>query len=303
MRKIIPILLAVTLLLTLNVTVSAENKTNLTLSLVDQQTPVVGVTFEIYRVGEQDSQGASKLTGKFAHYPVEINGMGEDTSGEANALFAFAKRDHLTPEAVIQTGAEGTATVMDLTPGVYLIGGLPCRFHGVVYNTEPQLLILPQMDAVTGEVDPDPVLQVKFSKESDAIITRKVLKVWNDESGNLRPEYITVSLLENGEIYETVTLTAENQWRNVWEGLDAETLWQIVEDVPEHYTVKMDLEGSTIHLKNSAPEFPSGGDTYPSTPGGDIPQTGMVWWPVLMLAGLGIALVIGGVILRKGSKA
>ena len=302
MRKAISIFLAVMLLAVLTITASAESITNLTLSLVDDKTPVAGVTFEIYHVGQYTADGAAQLAGKFANYPVVIDTVSEDSSAEANALFGFAKKDALTPEAVATTGSDGTALVKDLPAGIYLIGGLPCEFAGAVYHTEPQLLVLPHVDGTTGEVDLNPVLQVKFSREAEKTISRKVLKVWQDGSGNARPQSVTVHLLENGAVYDTVTLTAENQWRNVWEGLDASSLWQIVEEVPEPYTVQVELEGSTFLLKNSAPEQPPTDPTVPSVPGEDIPQTGMLWWPVLMLGGLGIAMVTGGIALRKGSR-
>ena len=305
MRKIISIFLAVLLLAALSMTAFAESLTNLTLSLVDEGTPVPGVTFEIYRVGQYTADGGAQLTGKFAHYPVTINRVSEDSSTEANALFAFAKKDALTPDGVATTGSDGAAMVKELPEGVYLIGGLPCKFEGVVYHTEPQLLVLPHVDAGTEEVDLNPVLQVKFSRETASTITRKVLKVWQDGSGNARPQYVVVYLLENGEVYDTVTLTAENQWRNIWEDLDAASLWQIVEEVPEPYTVQVELEGVTFLVKNTAPEIPpteSSEPTEPTEPGEDIPQTGMLWWPVVMLGGLGIAMVAGGVVLRKGSR-
>ena len=305
MRKIISMFLAVLLLVALTITAFAESITDLTLTLVDDETPVPGVTFEIYRVGRYTAEGTAELTGRFADYPVTINQVSEDSSAEANALFAFAKKDALTPEGVATTGPDGAAVLKDLPEGVYLIGGLPCEFGDVVYLTEPQLLVLPHVDAGTEEVDLNPVLQVKFSRETELTISRKVLKVWLDGSGNARPQSVVVHLLENGAVFDTVTLTAENQWRNVWENLDATSLWQIVEEVPQPYTVQVELEGSTFLVKNTAPDTPpteSTVPTEPTEPGDDIPQTGMLWWPVLVLAGLGVAMVTGGVALRKGSR-
>lgn len=309
MRKVISIFLAVMLLAALALTAFAESTTNLRLSLVDETTPIVGATFEIYHVGEKDSTGLLKLTGEFADYPVEINGLGEDTSQEANALYGFAKMDGLTSDAVVTTDASGTATATALESGVYLIGGQPYEYQGVIYHTEPLLVVLPCTDAVTGELDYEPVLSMKFIEENKETVDLKVLKIWNDHSGHGRPGSITVHLLKDGAVYDTVILTAENRWRHVWRDLDASALWQIAEEVPWPYTVQVEREGNTFLLKNYAPELPPPQEptqpqqpTQPTVPSDKIPQTGMLWWPVLLLGGLGVALVIGGVMLRKGSK-
>ena len=310
MRKFISMFLAVMLVAALALTAFAADTTNLRVSLVDENTPVSGATFEIYRVGEKSADGGLILTGSFADYPVDLNEVGEDSSEEASALYGFAKMDGLAADFMVTTGETGIALAEGLTDGIYLIAGLPCEFNGLVYNTEPQLLVLPWMDAITGEVDEEPVLQVKFAKEEKEIITRKVLKIWKNDSPHDRPESITVHLLKDGVIYDTVILNRENRWRHVWTDLDASALWQIVEEVPRPYRVRVQLDGHTFLLTNYGPDrppepTPPPEPTHPvppTTPSDKIPQTGMLWWPVLALSGLGVALVTGGVALRRGSR-
>ena len=306
MRKVISMFLAVMLLATLAMTASADSLTNLQVSLVDEETPVVGATFEIYRVGERAEDGSFRLTGSFADYPVDLNDVGEDSGEEANALYGFAKKDALKADAVITTGDYGVATAEGLEKGIYLVAGLPHEFGGFIYNTEPQLLVLPRVDAITGETDYEPILRVKFSKENKETVTRKVMKVWKNDSSQDRPKSITVHLLKDGQVYDTVTLTAANSWRHIWRDLDAAALWQIVEEVPRPYKVRVEQEGNTFLLTNCAPDHPHDPSqptdpTQPTKPSDKIPQTGMLWWPVLLFGGLGAALVIGGVALRKGS--
>ena len=305
MRRILTYLLAVLLIAALAVPVFANGTTDLVLSMEDGHLPVPGVEFELYRVGAQEESGAFVLTGDFAGYPVDISAASQDTGAEAAALYAFAKKDGLTPIVALKTDEWGSAVAQELQPGLYLIGGLPAIYGGYLYRTEPQLLALPQKDPATGEILQNAVLQVKFSKEADTqqTVSRKVLKIWDDVSGNMRPESVTVHLLKNGSIYSTVTLNAQNQWRHAWDGLEADALWQIAEDVPDGYTVTVEQEGGTILLTNSAPEVPPP-ETEPPVdpgPGGNIPQTGMILWPIFLLAGLGIVCIAAGVCLRKGS--
>lgn len=310
MRKIVSLILAVMLVAALVLTASAAGATDLRVSLVDENTPVVGATFEIYLVGQREADGDLILTGSFADYPVDLNAVGEDSSEEASALYGFAKMDGLAPDVTVTTGETGIALAEDLADGIYLIAGLPCEFNGVIYNTEPQLLVLPWMDAITGELDEEPVLQVKFSKEEKETVTRKVLKIWKNDAPHDRPESITVHLLKDGVIYDTVTLDRENRWRHVWTDLDASALWQIVEEVPRPYRVRVQLDGNTFLLTNYGPDRPPEPTppqeptqpVPPTTPSDKIPQTGMLWWPALVLGGLGLALVTGGVALRRGSK-
>lgn len=306
MRKAISIFLSVVLLAVLAMTASAETTTSLHLSMVDENVPVAGVIFEIYRVGQADGTGAWKLTGKFADDPVKVDDLGEDTGAAASALYAFAKKNSRNPDAIAVTGSNGVGVVEGLESGIYLVAGLPHEADGVSYHTEPQLLALPWVDAVTGEIDYEPIVAAKFDKETGEKVSLKVLKIWEDHSGNVRPVSLKVHLLKDGEVHDTVTLTAENSWRHVWEDLDSAALWQIVEEVPEHYTVQVERDGNTFLLKNTAPEMPPPEEpsdpSIPTVPGEDIPQTGMVWWPALVLGGLGIALVVGGLALAEGRK-
>ena len=322
MRRILCLLLTVLLLAALAVPASAEDTTNLTLRLRDGQTPVSGAVFEIYLVGTGDDDGNLVLTGSFADYPVDPNAGGEDGSSQAAALYGFARKDGLIPDAVASTDNTGMAHVNNLKAGLYLIAGQPLVQGAFRYHTEPQLILLPQKDPISGLVMRNPVLQIKFSKEpyTPGPVSRKVLKIWDDGEGEKRPASVTVHLLKDGGVYSTVTLTAANQWRHTWEELDPGALWQITEDVPEGYTVKVEQEGTTFLLTNSTSRPPDPTDpTDPSDPtkptdsttptetrppvvtDDRIPQTGSLWWPRFLMAGLGLLLLLAGWFLgRKG---
>ena len=163
-------------------------------------------------------------------------------------------------------------------------------------------------------------------------LTRKVLKAWKNDEKQNRPESVSVTLLRNGKTYETVTLNEKNNWRYTWSNLSSSSEWQVVEnDVPEHYTVTVSKEDITFLVTNiySNPDKPYNPDTpnkpdtpdkpdkpnlptvpsEPATPPGDIPeepsdpealpseklpQTGLLWWPVPLLAVCGVVLFIVG---------
>lgn len=59
-----------------------------------------------------------------------------------------------------------------------------------------------------------------------------------------------------------------------------------------------------IYFVNAAPKIGTSGTTpttKPPTPPGNLPQTGQLWWPVYLMAGAGLFLILFGAIRRKRS--
>lgn len=175
----------------------------------------------------------------------------------------------------------------------------------------------------------------------------RVLKVWEDDNNaaGVRPDSVTVDLLSNGKVYDTVELSAGSNWRYTWTGLDETAQWQVVEREQTNYTVSVATNGVTQVITNTYstnitddepplvdlgdpdvpldPGFPDtpvypGDPTVPTDPGipggtpapGEdipeedvplemLPQTGLLWWPVPIMAVLGAALVLLGYARRR----
>ena len=156
-------------------------------------------------------------------------------------------------------------------------------------------------------------------------VTRKALKVWKDTGAeSLRPQEVSVQLLRNGTVYASAKLNEANNWSYEWNGLDRSDTWELVEEtVPAGYTVSVTREGVTFVVTNTrgTPNTPGGGgDNPPGEPGvpmtpgtpstpmsgrppeapspasdkpkrpTKLPQTGVLWWPVPLLAGGGLLL-------------
>lgn len=210
----------------------------------------------------------------------------------------------------------------------------------------------------------------------------RVLKVWEDDNdaAGVRPDSVTVDLLGDGEIYDTVELSAGSNWRHTWTGLDKDTDWEVVEREMANYTVSVTNGGVTSVITNTYsaeitddkpplvdlddPDVPKDPDPGPQDPGtqdptvpvepGEVPldpgaqdptvpvepgqvplepgfppqpvvpsvpadvqaplgtdipnenpplemlpQTGLLWWPVPILAVLGVALILLGCARRR----
>ena len=95
--------------------------------------------------------------------------------------------------------------------------------------------------------------------------------------------------MKNSEIYDTVKLSKNNNWKYTWEDLDESFKWSVSEECPEGYTVGVKKQGKTFVITNTGipVEEP------------ELPQTGMLWWPVFAGLSLGLVFVIIGLVLRK----
>lgn len=96
----------------------------------------------------------------------------------------------------------------------------------------------------TGEVD------WVFLAEAIEFGKLTVHKVWDDNGDPARPDSVEVNLFKNGEIAETVKLSAENQWSYSWDDLDDRYQWSVEEIVPEGYEASYKLEDNTVFITN-----------------------------------------------------
>ncbi len=89
-------------------------------------------------------------------------------------------------------------------------------------------------------VIPDPPDPPESPEEPHNVI---VNKVWND-NGHVRPESITVHLLRDGVVYDTVTLNAAGNWSYAWANMDPGFSWTVEEEVPAGYTASYSVDAS-----------------------------------------------------------
>lgn len=251
------------------------------------------VSFSIYRVADISEDGTYTLTDDFAQYPVDLEDL--DSSGWralAQTLDAYAARDGIAPLITRETERNGRFWLTGLSTGLYLVTGGQYVDGNTVYTPEPMLVSIPGLGE-DGEWDYSVEASCKFDQEDTegSSVSRKVQKVWEDDGNEAkRPEEITVQLLENGTVVDTVALNRENNWEYTWNDLDGSSKWQIAEaNVPNGYTVAATQEGSVFVLTN----------TYPHKQPSKLPQTGMLWWPVPLLACAGLVFLITGLIRRR----
>lgn len=290
-----------------------------------------GVAFSIYRVADIEADGEYQLSGAFANYSVTI--PGKSLRDTAATLKGYVDRDNITAAKTERT-SNGTVAFSDLAEGLYLVIGDTHTSRDSTYTPVPFLVTISGAKSGTANVKFDE--STPGGGDEETSISYKAVKVWKNDEGQNRPASVTVQLLLNGTVYDTVTLNASNGWSCTWESSNATDSWQVVEkDVPAGYTVSVSQSGYVFTVTNTyqnpgnpdhpgspdtpdkpdTPDTPNTPDTpdTPNTPdtpdtpdvpdNPDIPQTGQLWWPVIVLACCGaVLLFISRARSRKGEK-
>ena len=288
--------------------------------------PVEGMELSLYRVAEYDESGSFTLTEGFRKYPVSLEQKSQEGwQGAADALADYIRRDGITADAVFVSGSDRTVCFTDLNRGLYLVLGQTTELQEEgktqIYEPQTALIALPEDSKETSEgTDPYQVTAVlKFEKNDKSGKPEEtkihVLKVWKQDQEEERPDSIVVELLQtdvegNTTVADRQTLTKENQWSYTWKNLSTLMRWSVSEaEVPNGYTVAVTREGNTVVLTNTAkkPGKSDGEVNPPSKKPTDkttnktsdkLPQTGQLWWPVLVLLFAGAICLLVGRVLR-----
>lgn len=281
----------------------------LTVSYTDEGTPLVGAEFSIYQVAAMDQTGILTKTEEFADYPVLLEAESQEAWQEqAATLQSYVLRDQLTPTDSQKIDEKGQAVFpasgRKLEPGLYLMLGARHVQMDTVYEAQPSMVFLPTEKQETGTWIYDIAIHAKFeSYPEPETVSRKVIKVWDDEGQEeKRPEQISVQLLQDGKVYDTVILSKENQWRYTWKELDGKSQWNVAEKEIEGYTIGIAREGNAFVITNTCEKEPPEPvePTGPEHP--NLPQTGQLWWPVPLLIAGGLLLLVIGLWRRRDKK-
>lgn len=268
-KSIFAVFLAVLLLCSLSLTAFAAETTvdftrtgSITLTLRSESgshPTIPGGRFTLYHVADAESLNGAltfSFTEAFADCGAVLNDLSDP--GLAEHLAAYAKTNEIA--GTEQTAdSSGKVVFHDLSVGLYLI--VQSGSVSGWYPINPFIVSIPMTNAEgTGwiyDVDASPKAQPR--PESPDVDDTKVTvkKIWSG-ADNDHPDSVTVHLLRDGEIYDTVTLSSANHWKHTWDNLDDDYRWSVAEaDVPDGYTVSYSTSGTTIIIENfKEPDIP-----------------------------------------------
>ena len=306
-KRLFCLILAVVCLAFTVLPVSANNGNSLSIFYESGDTPLVGAPFSLYLVAWKDADGRLIVGEDFAKYHVNITDDPSVWPMLASTLAAYASFGQIEPVKRGVTDIEGMLRFSGLEDGIYLVVGELHHQNGKYYTSEPALVELPGRSAATGAIQRNVTISPKAEWVPDGggdeweEETIKVLKVWADGNAPDRPTSVTVHLLQDGRIYDTVTLGEEDRWSYTWHGLPTGHNYAVVEDVPNGYTVTVKRQGITFVVTNTAvggeepvdPELPEDSDET-------IPETGQPWAYVLVLTAAGLLFLVVGLYIRRG---
>lgn len=134
----------------------------------------------------------------------------------------------------------------------------------------------------------------------------EVQKRWENDSADVRPDQITVDLLQNGKVMETVNISAKSDWKYVFVELDKydhngkEYVYTIREHEVDHYeatvlTTERGFEITNTFVKESTEDsIVSPGKTDPKEKGGSImPNTATPFYNLIFI---GLIVIVVGLI-------
>lgn len=280
--------------------IQTQRECELIIEFIHNGEPVEGMSVSIYRFADVAANGDVTLSGKFANYPIDISGdSAQKHHALAQTLNVFAKRDNLEPDVETKIDEYGFAVVKDLRPGMFLIASQRYETEDGVYFLSPSIVSIPTKLSEDGQwlYSVHILPKSTFKSDGSAVIEKKVEKIWRDEGSEAeRPKSIEVVLLRNGKAYQTVELNATNGWSYSWKNLPAKDEWLLAEVNPKGYTVMISDDGKITSIYNTRQQK----EPPPKEP--DIPDTGMLWWPLPVLAVLGVALVFAGIAVGRGKR-
>lgn len=302
-KKLVIFCVLVTLLMLPFKVAAAEQSITLTYK-------VANCDFDFYKVASFSVDTGYTLDDTFEEYRETVSALSdlESLSTEemrtlSSTLDALIKRDNVPPTYSGKTDASGTLSIESVDSGLYLAVGENAYDEQYYYIPAPLFISVPTLLADSGELQYSVVIEhTKFEKDkipdTGEYVDLKVIKIWNDDNNSvLRPHKIEAVLLRNGEIFDTVTLGADNNWCFVWEKLSREYNWTVAEkEIPEGYTMTVEKNNNTFVIRNTPT-----GEEPPSPPEDKLPQTGQLRWPVPVLALIGMTALTLGLINRKKS--
>jgi len=179
------------------------------------------------------------------------------------------------------TNEDGKVNFKNLELGLYLVK----QTNSVLgySNIDSFLINIPK------NIDNKWIYNLKAEPKTDIIrlIDLIVEKKWDIVNSDNIPENVTIDLLKDNEVIDTIILNKENNWTHTWKQIEESDEYSVKEkNVPLGYTDTYRQEGNKFFVTNTK----------------TLVQTGQNFSLILIFATLGLVSIIFGIILNKRKK-
>ncbi len=182
-------------------------------------------------------------------------------------------------------------------------------------------------------IDPNPPIIPDTPTIPDDGPSISIRKVWVEDTDEIRPDAILVEIYHDNELYDTIEIEERYNWRTSYdipERYENDDWWVQEADVPAGYEDYIDETRDNVFVitntyvgveeesseESSEPSVtPSEPSVTPSEPSSEpvsepeepaeptLPQTGQVWWPIIiLLAGGAVLVAFGAFRTMRGSR-
>ncbi|MBP3379532.1 MAG: hypothetical protein J6K77_01545 [Ruminococcus sp.] len=306
----------------------------------------------IYRIGSYDGKEIT-LEDQFADCPVSFGDYSASALSDAASTLETMALLNKKEYDKKMTDSNGEITFTDVRDGVYLVASKKFKSGDKTFKPSPSIIVMDSSQTA------DMTVYTKMTsvRTLDGYYERyQVMKVWeNEQAMPVKPNKILVEIYSDLELYDTVELNVDNDWKYSWDA-DVSCDWRIVEkEIPEgctviyrddgrQYVVVNTYKGPTsletettsttvvttkvsVANESDVTTISTGKETTPATkvttviPSSSVtsaatrkpaatttgenklPQTGQLWWPVPVMALLGLILLgVGSRIVISNKK-
>ncbi|HBL40283.1 MAG TPA: hypothetical protein DDY98_01405 [Ruminococcaceae bacterium] len=260
----------------------------------------------IYRVADYEFGKSMVLSGGFADLRDSMDlSSREKMEKSALTLYSYCTANQKSATASAVSDAEGNVDFSALSEGYYLVAIDSVTTEDYTYSFSPFLVCLPEYNTSNGTENNSVCAYPKATRgEVQKYFDLSVVIVWDDAGyEQYRPSFVRVDLICDGELYDSVNLSEENNWSYVWTHLEANHEWMVGEHNSSNmYTVDIEKPENNrfvIEYTVRGPKETEPTETTTAKPeeekAQELPYTGLIWWPIPLLATLGTACIAIGV--------
>jgi len=252
----------------------------ITLKETDGTKAIEGAEITLYHVADvlaKDNKLVYTYNESIKDCKADLTNLSQSLTSEINHCISNKE----VPSQVKVTDKDGKVKFENLELGLYLVK--QTKNVSGYSNIDSFIVNIPK------NIDNKWTYDIKAEPKTDIIrlMDLTVEKKWDIENGDNTPKYVTIELLKNNEVIDTITLNKDNNWTYTWKQIEESDEYSVREkNIPIGYTATYRQEGNKFIVTNTK----------------SLVQTGQNTSIIFVFAGLGLVSIIFGIIFNKRNK-